>query len=353
MNAGNSLLFDTETGEQVVFSVNASGIVEGHAGIAGPLVMTISIQGGDLEVHQYRAVEHDDPSDPDEAASPATIAPGIIDVVMIVTDKDGDSASAKSDLGARLRIQDDGPAASVAFKDGKNVLDDEGAPLAGFVGIEGASTPADDVAGAPASVSFDVNVDAGADRLGAIAYNLTEIQAQNAGLKAIDGTSDGAAISFSLEGEDLVGRISEGPMTGALVLRAVATDADSFTVTQHSPLFHSDSGESNDLAFSVVLNVSDKDGDTVQTTATVKIDDDMPNATAQSGEAEAQPRTNTNLLLILDDSGSMVGPRAKPTFRTSTSCRHCRRPSTNCSSSMAISARCGSALCGLIRRRVP
>jgi uncharacterized protein YegL len=307
VNAGNSLLFDTETGQQVVFSVNASGIVEGHAGIAGPLVMTISIQGGALEVHQYRAVEHDDPSDPDEAASPATIAPGIIDVVITVTDKDGDSASAKSDLGARLQVQDDGPSASVAFKDGKTVLDDEGAPFAGFVGIEGASTPADDVAGAPVSVSFDVSVDAGADGPGSIAYNLAQIQAQNAGLKAVDGSSDGATISFSLEGGDLVGRISEGPMAGALVLKAVATDADSFTVTQHSPLFHSDSGESNDLAFSVVLNVSDKDGDTVQTTATVKIDDDMPNATAQSGEAEAQPRTNTNLLLILDDSGSMVG----------------------------------------------
>jgi uncharacterized protein YegL len=311
VNAGNSLLFDTGTGQQVVFSVNASGIVEGHAGIAGPLVMTISVQGDVLEVHQYRAVEHDDPVDPDETASPATVAPGIIDVVMTVTDKDGDSASAKSDLGARIQIQDDGPTASVAFKDGKSVLDDEGAPLTGFAGIEGASTPADDVAGAPASVSFDVGVDAGVDGLGSVAYNLAQIQAQNAGLKAVDGTSDGAAISFALEGGDLVGRISEGSMAGTLVLKAVATDADSFTVTQHSPLFHSDTGESNDLAFSVVLDVTDKDGDTVQTTATVTIDDDMPNATAQSGEAEAQPRTNTNLLLILDDSGSMVGSEGK------------------------------------------
>src|SRR5262249_16976825 len=83
------------------------------------------------------------------------------------------------------------------------------------------------------------------------------------------------------------------------------TDADSYTVTQSSPLFHTGQGEINDLSFKVVLDVSDKDGDSIQTVATVKIDDDMPDATPEEGSAQAQPKMNTNLLLVLDDSGSM------------------------------------------------
>ena len=182
--------------------------------------------------------------------------------------------------------------------------------MAGTTGIEGASAGTD-VVGKISSVTFDVNANGGADGLQSISYNLAQIQAQNAGLKAIDKTVDGATISFSIEGGtgDIIGKINDagaGALNGTVVLRVHATDADTFQVTELSPLFHTGQGEDGDLDFKVVLDVTDKDGDSVQTTATVKIDDDMPDANPQSGTADAQPRMNTNLLLVLDDSGSMA-----------------------------------------------
>ena len=308
-NGGATGLTDTATGLPINL-VKVGDVVQGQVG-AGPSIafaFYIDETTGQVSMAQYRAIVHGDTTNPDDVRLMIGNQ-GVLAVTLTVIDNDGDKASLSRDISGAVSFDDDGPhSAVISFVAGKDTLDDEGSPLViTSPGIDGATIPAEDVANTPSTVSFDVSVDAGKDGLGSIAYNLAQIQSQNAGLKAVDGTADGAPIVFSLVGGDIVGKISEvgNPLDGKEVLRVHATDSDSYTVTESSPLFHSGQGEVNDLTFNVVLDVTDKDGDSIQTTAAVKIDDDMPDAQPDGGTASATPRMNTNLLLVLDDSGSM------------------------------------------------
>src|SRR4029453_8754681 len=66
------------------------------------------------------------------------------------------------------------------------------------------------------------------------------------------------------------------PLNGQEVLRVDVSAGGLYTVTQSLPLFHSGQDEINDIDFKIVAKVTDNDGDAVETTVTVKVDDDMP-----------------------------------------------------------------------------
>jgi hypothetical protein len=100
-------LVDTATGQAVVLSVNSSGVVEGRAGVGGPLVFTVSVDtSGIVTLDQKRAVRHPDTNDPDDTVS---LDNGLVILTATATDGDGDSVSKSIPIGLRLRFKDDGP----------------------------------------------------------------------------------------------------------------------------------------------------------------------------------------------------------------------------------------------------
>ncbi|MCL6684793.1 DUF5801 repeats-in-toxin domain-containing protein [Sphingomonas alba] len=117
--SGPSGLVDTATGNQVFLFLEAGQVVgrEGTSlgdAASGDIVFTVSVNAnGEVTLDQDRAVVHGDPTDPDEADTPATLsADDLIKLNMIVTDKDGDQASASINIGRNLHFEDDGPSAT-------------------------------------------------------------------------------------------------------------------------------------------------------------------------------------------------------------------------------------------------
>ena len=114
ITAGPSGIVDVATGEAVNLVMNGA-VVEGRSATTNQLVFTISVDAnGVVTLDQLRAVQHNDPSDPDEAgASAATLsADSLVRLVATVTDKDGDTASASVNIGTDFQFKDDGPSVS-------------------------------------------------------------------------------------------------------------------------------------------------------------------------------------------------------------------------------------------------
>jgi T1SS-143 domain-containing protein len=108
-------LTDTATGKAIVLVHNTSNatsdIVIGYLeGTTTPaFVMLINRATGEVGIWQYRAFEHPNGNNADDAVS---IAANALGIRMMVFDGDGDSASALFDLGPKVSFQDDGPTAS-------------------------------------------------------------------------------------------------------------------------------------------------------------------------------------------------------------------------------------------------
>ena len=115
-------IFDTATGHRVyLYTDPDSRIVIGRIGLdintanhpdaEGAIVFAIAIEDdGTLSLAQYRAIQHDNPNDRDEAVTlhPAGVDTNILYVTATSTDGDGDSkSSAPSQL--TIRFDDDGP----------------------------------------------------------------------------------------------------------------------------------------------------------------------------------------------------------------------------------------------------
>ena len=113
LNPGDSGLVDTLSGEAVALSLEGGEIVgRTENGLDEVFRISIDPSSGDVTVTQSRAVEHDNPGDPDEAASPEVLAGGLVQATVTATDGDGDSDSASVELGALIKFEDDGPAAA-------------------------------------------------------------------------------------------------------------------------------------------------------------------------------------------------------------------------------------------------
>ncbi|MCP1834223.1 hypothetical protein J2R76_002560 [Bradyrhizobium sp. USDA 4532] len=104
-------LIDSATGQHVLLTVNAAGVVEGRTAAGGDLVFTVAVDGaGHVTLTDLRAVHEATPGDFNEGIS---LAPGLITLNATVTDNVGQTASASVDVGPHLTIHDDGPAIDV------------------------------------------------------------------------------------------------------------------------------------------------------------------------------------------------------------------------------------------------
>jgi len=99
--------------------------VEGHVGATdGPLAFTLSVDAatGVVTLIDLRAVHEPIPGDFNEGISLNSI-PNLLTLTATITDKDGDSASARLDLGKLVTFDDDGPILSVTAPAAINGLD--------------------------------------------------------------------------------------------------------------------------------------------------------------------------------------------------------------------------------------
>ena len=86
------------------------------------------------------------------------------------------------------------------------------------------------------------------------------------------------------------------------------TTSGAYTVQQLNPIDHPTPGVSEEnIEFTLNYQVKDHDGDTVDGTLTVNVDDDTPTVVAQSicEDGPAGPGQVANFVLVLDTSGSI------------------------------------------------
>ena len=263
--AGASNLIDTLTGQPVVLALFA-GVVVGTAGVAGPIVFTLSVDAsGNVTLDQSRAVVHTPNGGPDDVAS---LTSNLVTLTQTVTDRDGDIASATASIGGMVRLVDDAPTA------GANApvqLDDDS--LGGNAGGTGDANP--NTANTSGIVSHTMGNDGGS-----IAFATT-----------------GAPVGYryTASGSNVLIQQEQGIgnwVTVATVTLNSATGA--YTVTQNAPVIHPLGGDENDVSFTLSYTVTDGDADTAGGTLVINIDDDTPIAVAgvQSGTVDEDGLAN-------------------------------------------------------------
>jgi von Willebrand factor type A domain len=112
-------------------------------------------------------------------------------------------------------------------------------------------------------------------------------------------TSGGVTITWMLQpgGHTLIGKAGE-----TTIIEATITDAGAYNVTLSGPIDHSDTTKEDTNTFSIPVNVSDGHT-TTSTTLSVTVEDDSPKA--QAVPVSVNTASDTNVMLIIDVSGSM------------------------------------------------
>src|SRR5262249_17104534 len=119
-------------------------------------------------------------------------------------------------------------------------------------------------------------------------------------------TSGGVAITWTHQDSDhtLIGKAGE-----TTIITATITDAGAYTVTLSGPIDHPDTTQEDDKTLTIPVNVSDGHT-TTPTTLSVSIEDGSPKAQAVSVSVDTA--SDTNVMIILDVSGSMSGNAGLP-----------------------------------------
>src|SRR5205085_676920 len=102
-----------------------------------------------------------------------------------------------------------------------------------------------------------------------------------------------AGFTYQLSGTDLL--IKQGAAT--VMTLTVNASSGAYTVIQNAPIIHPVTGTEDNLDFTVSYRVTDGDGDTINGTLAINVDDDTPIITQT-------PPANTTLSLV---SGDLIG----------------------------------------------
>ncbi len=269
-------LTDTATGNPIKL-FNNNGTIEGRI-VGGPedgkVAFTVSLSGDLVKLDQKLAIKHEDAGNADETRSAVA---NLIYVTLAATDRDGDVAKATSSGALTLTFKDDGP--SVSGNAGVQLDDD--ALTGGNAGGIGDDANAQNVAGTLAHIY-------GAD---------------GAGTTLLTGATLPAGFTSDVQdgGKALV--ISQD---GIAVVKIVLTDATSgaYTVTQLAPVKHADGQDENNVEFTVNYKVTDGDGDSVQGTLKINVDDDTPTAVNDTDAVTALNVAETGNVLTNDKVGA-------------------------------------------------
>ena len=210
-----------------------------------------------------------------------------------VTDKDNDSVTRQ----VTVSITDTG----VTELSASNALvDEDDLPLGNNDSATGDDNPV-----SSGTISYSV----GADGFESVSLSTT---GDTTGLMTHDG--DAVDTTWDSGSNTLIGYVSGTDSSDAAnhvftvsLTNINATGAD-YDVTLLQAVKHPDANNENNVGFSVNVTVQDNDGSEGLTSFNVSIDDDLPLATPETNSGEATLEIDTNLMLILDVSGSMNDP---------------------------------------------
>ncbi|MGY4406922.1 beta strand repeat-containing protein [Bradyrhizobium sp. USDA 3315] len=270
----DSGLIDSATGQHVLLTVNAAGVVEGRTAISGDLVLTVSVDtAGHVTLTDLRAVHEATPGNFNEGI---TLASGLITLTATVTDNNNQSASASVDVGSHLTILDDGPVAGTVTGATDTLVLDETRPVGSDTA--GGTTP---TGLASVTADFSNNFTGGsygADGAGSTAYTL-HLTGTNvaSGLYALDPTDtnpahfgQGAQIVLNQSGDTITGSAN-----GTTYFTITINETTGIvTFTQVNNIWHADPTNPDDAAtltlssaslLQVVQTITDADGDSVAT----------------------------------------------------------------------------------------
>ncbi|WP_422668238.1 retention module-containing protein, partial [Billgrantia lactosivorans] len=284
-------------GEQPIFLHLVNGMIVGSISETAPSVesgaeeiaFVLHLDGSQISLVQFKAIDHSNPEDPSETIS---LANGLIELTGTVTviDTDGDTAtnSAAIDVGSLLDFVDDGPVLELGEVD----LSDVALETQDSETIDGTSVATRSVAAAFEAAVWHGHGGDGAGEVTIGEYGLTLGEVDH-GL-----TSGEVPIVFSLEDGVVIGRAGE-----AEVLRIeIDSDTGEVTVTQSAPVDHDEQGEDSLglpvglVGVSATVTVTDGDSDVISDnlatdlSGVVTIVDDMPQAvddTATQAEENA------------------------------------------------------------------
>ncbi|SCK05276.1 DUF5801 repeats-in-toxin domain-containing protein, partial [Vogesella sp. LIG4] len=300
--AGPSGLVDTATGQNVILSVNGSGVVEGRA-TGGALVFTVAVDGsGNVTLDLLRAVTHSDTSNPNDVTS---LANNLVTLTATITDADGDHSAATASIGSSLHFYDDGPTvdltnASVALNVDETALPTGNPDLTPSYGTS-----------AMASFAGLFTPHYGADGAGSLVYSLGVV----AGPSGLVDTATGQNVILSVNGSGVV----EGRATGGALVFTVAVDGSgNVTLSLLRAIAHSDTSNPNDVTsltnnlVTLTATITDKDGDHNSATASIGSSlhfyDDGPTVDL----------TNASVALNVDETALPTGnPDLTPSYGTS------------------------------------
>ena len=282
-------MFDVATGSEVQLKTVA-GVVHGYVTIAAVDVdvFTVSVSAaGIVTLTQQRAIQHTDvPPASDNSQDPTNlVGTNLIKLTATVTDKDGDTAPAVSDLTGALQFNDGQPSitAGTATADALSVDDD-------LLGAPGAAT---------ASVAANFTKNFGPD--GAAASNATTYAMTTAGGgSGIIDVASGLEVQLKLDAGVVHGYINLGGPDIDVYTVGVNSGTGLVTLTQQRAVQHTDVPPASDNSqdptsptgsnkIGVNAVVTDKDGDTKSATLDVtqmlEFKDGQPSVSAQAAAA--------------------------------------------------------------------
>ncbi|SQG84776.1 structural toxin protein RtxA [Legionella pneumophila] len=320
-NNGNNIYLYNIAGS-VVGSTSAT-----QAGITtGNTIFSLGVNSGSgvVTLTQHQEVDHGLPgASSNYAAQEAILNTGLVflNAMAVTTDGDGDTATASAslDLGGNVKFDDDGPSVTMTVSDNNVItLNTQDADTIG------AASDSDSVSFAAA---FAVTPNYGADGAGTtVTTYALSVSAQGVD-SGLDNNGNNIYL-YNIAGS-VVGSTSAtqaGITTGNTIFSlGVNSGSGVVTLTQHQEVDHGLPGaSSNYAAQEAILNTglvflnatavtTDRDGDTATASASldlggnVKFDDDGPVASNITRSGLANEGADTNLMLILDTSGSMAG----------------------------------------------
>ena len=272
----NSGLDDSATGQDIRLYLEGGSVVGRVGNSAGEISFVVSVNAatGEVTLDQRRAIEHDPNTTADQESSLGSA--NMVRLTATITDKDGDQDSETINLGHAISFKDDGPSVT---SNAAVQLDDD-ALANGIAG--GANDDPDSV-----NASGILGHSFGADGAGTVQWQLT-------------GAPGGFTYDAGPGGSLLV---KQGITTVLTVTLNSATGA--YTVTQNAPILHANADLENNQAFTLTYRVTDKDGDTVDGTLNINVDDDTPVAKDDVAYVSSSQTANINMVFVLDFSGSI------------------------------------------------
>ncbi|WP_220029471.1 enhanced entry virulence factor RtxA [Legionella pneumophila] len=320
-NNGNNIYLYNIAGS-VVGSTSATqaGITTGNTIFS----LGVNSSSGVVTLTQHQEVDHGLPgASSNYAAQEAILNTGLVflNATAVTTDGDGDTATASAslDLGGNVKFDDDGPSVTMTVSDNNVItLNTQDADTIGA---------ASDSDSASFAAAFAVTPNYGADGAGTtVTTYALSVSAQGVD-SGLDNNGNNIYL-YNIAGS-VVGSTSAtqaGITTGNTIFSlGVNSSSGVVTLTQHQEVDHGLPGaSSNYAAQEAILNTglvflnatavtTDGDGDTATASASldlggnVKFDDDGPVASNITRSGLANEGADTNLMLILDTSGSMAG----------------------------------------------